>query len=333
MTLLGRVALASIFLGGCAGGGAGVGDGASAAWDPEGSSDGGDVEGSRGDTSSVPASDGGGETTAAPSADADTTGAATPDLPPADDCPRVRVAVTPGNTLNVRPDPSTAGEPVGALPNNAVVDKLDEVVGEAVDGNTQWFEIQLGDVHGYVSGVFATCTLDDPPELLPPDGFYIPLACGYQTTIAQGNDGGFSHQGTAFYAFDFSVPIETPLMAMADGIVAYTFADTGPGDPCYNGGGPECFAYGNLVVLLHGDGTTSLYKHLNRVDVAVGEFVPHGHTVGLSGSTGYSTGPHAHIMRMEDCGMAQCQSIPLEFVEAGVPNTGDEVTSANCPDP
>lgn len=257
--------------------------------------------------------------------------APTPDLPPANDCPRVKITVMAGNALNVRPDPSTAGEPVGELPNNAVVDALGEVTGEAVDGVDTWYEIDDGDVHGFVSAVYASCTLEDPPELQPPDGFYLPLECGFTCTIAQGNFGTFTHQGNAAYAYDFSVPIETPLVAMADGIVAYTYDETGPGDPCYDGGGAECFEYGNLVVLRHGDGSTSLYKHLNRVDVTVGELVPRGQAVGLSGSTGYSTGPHAHVMRMEDCGMAQCQSIALEFVEAGVPATGESVTSENWP--
>ena len=163
------------------------------------------------------------------------------------------------------------------------------------------------------------------------DRFWLPLECGTSATISQGNNGGTSHQGNAYYAFDFSLGLNTPLVAMADGIVIHTFAETGPGDPCYSGGGPECFAYGNLVVLLHGDGSTSLYKHLNQVLATDGELVPRGMTVGLSGSTGYSTGPHAHVARQEDCGEPNCQSIPLEFVEAGVPVTGESVTSENCP--
>lgn len=308
-----------------------MGSGMTAAWDGEESSGTAAEESSGAPGTTAPATTlepGSSEGEPADSSEGD---APLPDLPPANDCPRAKVSVMPGNSLFVRPDPSTGGEAVGELPNNAVVDVVAETTGEVVDGIDTWFEIDHDGLHGYVSGAFASCTLEDPPDLQPPDGFYLPLPCDYSCTIAQGNDGTFTHQGNAFYAFDFSVPIETPLVAMADGIVAYTFDETGPGDPCYNGGGPECFAYGNLVVLRHGDGTTSLYKHLNRVDVGVDEFVPRGEPVGLSGSTGYSTGPHAHVMRMEDCGMAQCQSIPLEFVEAGVPGTGDSVTSENCP--
>lgn len=70
----------------------------------------------------------------------------------------------------------------------------------------------------------------------------------------------------------------------------------------------------------------------NEVQVSIGEFVPQGSTVGLSGSAGYSTGRHAHVMRMAYCGELTCQSIPLAFVEAGVPVTGQVVTSENCPD-
>jgi len=39
-------------------------------------------------------------------------------------------------------------------------------------------------------------------------------------------------------------------------------------------------------------------------------------------------------MRMEDCGANNCQSIPLAFADVGgdgVPNTGEMVTSQNCP--
>ncbi len=253
------------------------------------------------------------------------------DVPAVDDCPRVQVMVPVGEVLNVRPDPSTANAPIGSLPNNAIVSVLDEVDGESVDGETRWFHVQYLDLEGYISAVFATCTQEDAPELVPPDGFYLPLQCGVQATVTQGNNGATSHNGLHAYAFDFGLGLGTPLVAMADGIVSLIFDETGPGDPCYGGGGPECGPYGNLVIVLHGDGSTSLYKHLNEVHVTPGEFVPRGGILGLSGSTGYSTGRHAHVMRMENCGQFKCQSIPTQFVEAGVPVTGDVVTSANCP--
>ncbi len=276
-----------------------------------------------------------GTTVAPPVDDSSESGEPTPPTPtpdvPQQTCPRVRITIMPGNALNVRAEPSTASDEVGELTNNAVVDVVSSTTGELVEGEDLWFEIVDGALHGYVTAAYAECTFDEPPELLPPAGFYLPLECGTTTTIAQGNDGGFSHQGNAFFAYDFSVGLNTPLVAMADGIVIHTYAETMPGDPCYDGGPDDCFAFGNLVVLLHGDGSTSLYKHLNAVWTFDGDFVPQGSPVGLSGSTGYSTGPHAHVMRMEDCGVAQCQSIPLEFVEAGVPEIYDSVTSENCP--
>ena len=212
-----------------------------------------------------------------------------PAIPP--DCPRVKVTVMPGNMLNVRPTPSTAGEPVGSLANGAIVDVVALVHGEVVDGSDLWFEITSEDVSGFVFSGFVMCTLEEPPELQPPAGYYLPLECGSNVKIAQGNFGAFSHQGKAKYAYDFSIPIGTPLVAMADGIVQYTYAETDPGEPCYDGGGPECFPYANMVLLFHGDGTDTIYKHLNEVWVSEGEFVERGTVVGLSGSTGYSTGP------------------------------------------
>ena len=220
------------------------------------------------------------------------------------------------------------------MPNNTIVDVLEIVAGEEVEGNTTWYRIAKGDLEGYVSASFAVCTMEEAPQLTPPDAFYLPLECGTSAKISQGNDGGFTHQGNAYYAFDFSVGLGTPLVAMADGVAAFVYADTGPGDACYDGGGSECYLYANLVSLLHGDGTRTVYKHLNEVHVALGEFVPRGTVVGLSGSTGYSTGRHAHTMRTEDCPEANCDSIPLEFADApgdGVPDTGDTVTSGNCP--
>lgn len=91
----------------------------------------------------------------------------------------------------------------------------------------------------------------------------------------------------------------------------------------------------NYVALRHGDGPGSIYKHLKRVDVRVGDFVPAGSTIGLSGSTGYSTGPHAHVMRQGLCGEPlRCESVAFAFADVpgdGVSERGDSVTSGNCP--
>ncbi len=303
------------------------GDGRQTPWYPDGTTGTGTVPTSTASTAEEPSTSGESSTTD-PIEDPSTTTQPMPDLPAVDDCPRVRV-VTPGEVLNVRPDPSTAGTPIGTLPDGTIVTVISEVEGESIEGNTLWFEIDYFGQPGFVSGVFAECTLDEAPE--PPDGFYIPLPCGMQATVTQGNMGKLSHNGLHAYAFDFGVPLDTPVVAMADGVVTLIYDETGPGDPCYNGGGPECGPAGNLVILLHGDGSTTLYKHLNLVQVAPGDTVERGEQIGLSGTTGYSTGRHLHAMRMENCGNLTCQSIGLEFVEAGVPVTGQVVTSQNCP--
>ncbi|MFF4007311.1 peptidoglycan DD-metalloendopeptidase family protein [Streptomyces sp. NPDC001717] len=54
-------------------------------------------------------------------------------------------------------------------------------------------------------------------------------------------------------------------------------------------------AYGNEVVIRHADGNYSQYGHLSSLAVSVGQSVTAGQTIGLSGSTGNSTGPHLHF--------------------------------------
>jgi len=52
--------------------------------------------------------------------------------------------------------------------------------------------------------------------------------------------------------------------------------------------------YGNMVEVDHGNGLTTRYAHLSRVLVKVGDRLKAGDAVGLSGTTGRSTGPHIH---------------------------------------
>lgn len=84
---------------------------------------------------------------------------------------------------------------------------------------------------------------------------------------------------------DFAVPTGTEVVAAHGGTVVKA-GGNGAGD------GP---AYGNAIVVKHGNGTYSQYAHLSRIDVRIGQVVATGQHIALSGSTGNSTGPHLHF--------------------------------------
>lgn len=73
-----------------------------------------------------------------------------------------------------------------------------------------------------------------------------------------------------------------PIVAAAAGVV--TFA-----------GGNACCSYGYYVVVDHGNGLTTLYAHLSRISVSVGDRVAAGEILGNGGRTGYATGNHLHF--------------------------------------
>ncbi|MEH6376666.1 peptidoglycan DD-metalloendopeptidase family protein [Streptomyces sp. KLMMK] len=84
---------------------------------------------------------------------------------------------------------------------------------------------------------------------------------------------------------DLVVGSGTPVMSVHGG----TVVKAGP-----NGGG-DGPAYGNAIVIKHDDNTYSQYAHLSQVKVSVGQSVSTGQVIGLSGSTGNSSGPHLHF--------------------------------------
>ncbi len=94
------------------------------------------------------------------------------------------------------------------------------------------------------------------------------------------------------YAFDIGDRSMPPVWAAGSGTVIK--AVTGCGSFQYNCGG----GYGNHVVIDHGNGLQTLYGHLDHLDVAKGDYVEQGQTLGQMGNTGRvrgATGIHLHF--------------------------------------
>ena len=115
-------------------------------------------------------------------------------------------------------------------------------------------------------------TLQSVPLGLPHDGA-ISSQYGGRPNPFTGR-GSESHGG-----LDFKGSTGEPVQATARGKVTHAGVQGG---------------YGNLVTVSHAYGHSTLYAHLSRVDVKVGQQIEAGDTVGLLGSTGRSTGPHLH---------------------------------------
>ena len=90
--------------------------------------------------------------------------------------------------------------------------------------------------------------------------------------------------GTLHKGIDFGHPIGTPVKAADSGTVTVANNHVEPG---YSG-------YGNVIQIQHGNEWT-LYAHLSKIHVKVGQKVKQGEVIGEVGNTGDSTGPHLHF--------------------------------------
>jgi murein DD-endopeptidase MepM/ murein hydrolase activator NlpD len=81
-----------------------------------------------------------------------------------------------------------------------------------------------------------------------------------------------------------------------DGVTGDPVVAAGTGTVVLAGAAPAGFSgYGNVVMIDHGAGIATLYAHLSRVDVAIGQTVQQGQRIGAIGATGEATGDHLHF--------------------------------------
>jgi LysM repeat protein len=94
--------------------------------------------------------------------------------------------------------------------------------------------------------------------------------------IVSGNDYWSGHLG-----IDIAAGEGAPIYAADSGVVVFAGWATG--------------GYGNMVMIDHGNGYQSLFAHMSSVTAVCGQSISAGRTIGYSGSTGNSTGPHLHF--------------------------------------
>ena len=104
---------------------------------------------------------------------------------------------------------------------------------------------------------------------------------------------------------DFGVPTGTPVHAAKDGQVI---------DSNYNPSG-----FGNYLTVQHNDGYQTIYGHLSDRIAAKGSTVSAGDVIGLSGNTGFSTGPHLHFQVQDSAGNL---ANPLDYLAGAATPTG-----------
>lgn len=174
--------------------------------------------------------------------------------------------------------------------------------------------------------------------------FQYPWAAGYGYDVNQGNNAiwrggrggscisGGSHTAAngAQYAWDFALPLNTPVLA-AKGGTAHAYVGVNSSQPCWNGGDGSCANSTLAVWIDHGDGTSATYLHLWGIQPNIdGKPVLTGQQIGVSGKSGWTYGyPHLHYQVMPTCRSWWCNSTPSSFEGGTVPTCGQSITSHN----
>ncbi len=114
-----------------------------------------------------------------------------------------------------------------------------------------------------------------------PGGYIWPVNSRYVTSTVGGRTspggiGSTNHKGTDIGRVGYTSPIYA---AKSGTVIVSQYSSS----------------YGNYVVISHGSGNTTLYGHMSSRKVQAGQYVNQGDVIGITGSTGHSTGPHLHF--------------------------------------
>ncbi len=157
---------------------------------------------------------------------------------------------------------------------------------------------QLSQDRGGRGGPFVMPPKADPPDAMTPDKMEelrslmksLPLSVPldyYQLESRFGpRHDPLNHRSSYHTGIDLSAPYMSPVHATAAGIVTYAGYRSD---------------YGKVVEIDHGNGIATLYAHLHRYIVSVGQRVAEHEQIGFLGSSGRSSGPHVHYeVRVND---------------------------------
>ena len=105
--------------------------------------------------------------------------------------------------------------------------------------------------------------------------------CDYVHSVCGEINSEFGYRRNRFhYGIDVDLNVADDVLSSFEGIVRIAKYDK---------------TYGNVIVVRHQNGLETLYAHLSKFEVQVGDYVQAGDLIALGGNTGRSTGPHLHF--------------------------------------
>lgn len=222
------------------------------------------------------------------------------------------------NTLADNPNLLSVGETINILPTDGALRVVQP--GDTLEKIARVFHGNVDDIVNYPGNDLdpSDPQLKDGQYIIIPDGWRDPVV--WQLPIISRSTRGRGSSGepgacpgpffgpTGSYTFIWPannhylsgtdyLPVGHPGIDIAAGMGAPIYAsDTG----VIVFAGWSTRGYGNLIIVDHGNGWQTAYAHLSQINVVCGQGVFQGNLIGLSGSTGNSSGAHLHFEMRSD---------------------------------